>query len=71
MPQTPVTPTLGGLSELTRPVHVGPVLDGHNCDGAKIVVNPVDHPVVAAPGAVQSGEAELQRLADSARGLGQ
>ena len=54
-----------------RPVHVGAGLDRHDRDGAEVVVNAVDHPVVATPGAVQSGKAELQRLADSARGLGQ
>ena len=57
-------------SVLACPIHVGAVLDGHDRDGAKIVVNAVNHPVVAAAGAVQSGKAELQRLAGPARVLG-
>jgi hypothetical protein len=59
------------LSELTRPVHVGPVLDRHDRDGAKVVVNPVHHAVVAASASVQSGKAELQRLTDPVSSVGQ
>ena len=36
-----------------------------------LVVDAVDHAVVASPGAVQPGEAELQRLADPVRVGGQ
>jgi hypothetical protein len=58
-------------SELTRPVRVGAVLDGHDGDGAEIVVDAGDHPGVAAPGAMQSGKAELEWLADATGALGQ
>src|SRR5215831_12168107 len=61
----------GQESDATRPVNVGAVLDRHDRDRAEVVVNAVDHPVVAAAGAMQSGKAELERLADPPRGLGQ
>jgi hypothetical protein len=39
------------------------VLDGDDGDQAPLVVNAVDHAVIAAPGAVEALQAELQRLA--------
>jgi hypothetical protein len=63
-------PAAGQKSEAMRPVHVGSVLDRHDRDGAEFVVDAVDHPVVATACAVQSGKAELKRLADPPRGLG-
>jgi hypothetical protein len=47
------------------------VLDGQDVNAAVLVVDAVDHPVVAAPGAVQPVEPELERLADSVRAGGQ
>ncbi len=41
-----------------------PVLDGQPGDPALLVVDAVDHPVIAAAGTVQLAEAELHRLAD-------
>ena len=52
------------FSELSRSVDVGAVFDGQDGDQMALVVDAVDHAVVAAPGAVQPGEAELERLAD-------
>jgi len=52
------------LSEFSRSVNVGAVFDGQDSDQVALVVDAVDHAVVAAPGAMQPGEAELERLAD-------
>jgi len=59
------------LSELSRSVDVGAVFDGQDGDQVELVVDAVDHAVVAAPGAVQPGQAELERLADPVRIGGQ
>src|SRR5215813_4973321 len=56
-------PVAGQESDATRPVNIGAVLDRHDRERAEVVVNAVDHPVVAAAGAMQSGKAELERLA--------
>ncbi len=48
-----------GYSELPRPVDVGAVLDSHNIDSAPLVVDTVDHSVVATVGTVQPLQAEL------------
>jgi hypothetical protein len=45
------------LSVLAWPVNVGTVLDGHDRDYVQLLVDAVDHAVVATPGAVQSGQA--------------
>jgi hypothetical protein len=47
------------------------VLDGHDVDPSVLVVDAVDHPVVAPAGAVQPIEPELQWLADTVRAGGQ
>ena len=52
------------LSEFSRSVNVGTVFDSQNSDQVALVVDAVDHAVVASPGAVQTGEAELELLAD-------
>jgi hypothetical protein len=39
------------------------VLDGHHVDAAVLVVDAVDHPVIAAAGAVQTPQPEPERLA--------
>jgi hypothetical protein len=57
-------------SVLAWPVHVGAVLDCHDRNGVQVIVDAVDHPVVASPGAVQSGEAELEWRAGSVGILG-
>ena len=64
-------PTDRALSELPWSVDVGAVFDGHDVDTAVLVVYAVDHPVVAAPGAVQPVEPELERLAGPVRAGGQ
>ena len=48
-------------------VDVGAVFDGHDVDAAVLVVDAVDHPVVAAAGAVQPVEPELERRAGAVR----
>ena len=53
------------LSGLPWSVDVGAVFDGHDVDAAVLVVDTVDHPVVAPAGAVQPFEPELERLAGS------
>ncbi len=58
-------------SEWSRPVDVGAVLDGYDGDQAPLVINTVDHAVIAASGAMKSFEAEFQRLADAVRAGGQ
>src|SRR5271166_7182711 len=58
-------------SELSRSVDVGAVFDGQDSDHVTLVVDAVDHAVVAAPGAVQPGQAELEWLADPVRIGGQ
>src|ERR1022692_4251421 len=57
-------PTDRRLSELPWSVDVGAMFDGHDVDTAVLVVDTVDHPVVAAAGTVQPVEPELERLAD-------
>jgi hypothetical protein len=52
------------LSEFSRSVNVGAVFDSRNSGQVALVVDAVDHPVAASPGAVQAGEAELELLAD-------
>src|ERR1700730_17049123 len=52
------------LSELSRSVDVGAVLDGQDGDQVALVVDAGDHAVAAPPGAVQPGEPELEWLAD-------
>ena len=47
---------------MPRSVDVGAVLDGHDVDTAVLVVDAVDHPVVAALGAVQPFEPKLEWL---------
>jgi len=47
------------------------VLDGHDVDAAALVVDAVDHPLVAPAGAVQPVEPELERPADAVRVGGQ
>ena len=59
------------LSEFPRSVNVGAVFDSQDCDQVALVVDAVDHTIIAAPGAVQPGEAELERLADPVRIGGQ
>src|SRR5215472_17317942 len=54
-----------------RPVDVGAMLDGHDVDPVVLVVDAVDHPVVAAAGTLQPRQPELQRLADAPRIGGQ
>jgi hypothetical protein len=44
------------LSELPWSIDVGAVLDGHDVAAAVLVIDAVDHPVVAAAGAVQPVE---------------
>ena len=41
--------------ELSRSVDVGTVFDGQDSEHVTLVVNAVDHTIVAAPGAVQPG----------------
>jgi hypothetical protein len=59
------------LSEMPWSIDVGAVLDGHDVDPAVLVVDAVDHPVVAPADAVQPVEPELERLADLVRVGGQ
>jgi hypothetical protein len=47
------------LSELPWSGDVGAMFDGHDVDAAVLVVDTVDHPVVAAAGAVQPFEPGL------------
>src|SRR5215475_3219002 len=54
-----VTPRTGSVPP-TRPVGVGSVLDGKDVDAVLSGVDAVDHPVVAAAGAVQPGHLEPQ-----------
>src|SRR6516165_4909450 len=49
---------------MPRPVDVRAVLDGHDVDPTAVIIDAVDHPVVAAAGAVQPLESQLERLAD-------
>src|ERR1017187_1210352 len=56
-----------GILWLAGAVDIGAVLDGHKVDALVLVVDAVDHPVISAPGAMQSLEPELQRLADAVR----
>jgi thiazole synthase ThiGH ThiG subunit len=58
-------------SVLAWPANVGAVLDCHDRNAVQVIVDAVDHPVVASPGAAQSGEAALEWLADPAGILGQ
>ena len=58
-------------SELPWSVDVGAVLDGHDVDPAVLVVDTVDHPIIAPAGAVQPVEPEPERLADPVRVGGQ
>jgi len=58
-------------SLLMWPISVGAVLNSHNCHDLKLIVDSVDDPVIAAPGAMQSGEAELEWLANPAGIRGQ
>src|ERR1017187_3403448 len=60
----------GRLSELPWSVDVGAVFDGHDVDAAVLVVDAIDHPVIAAAGAVQPVEPELKRAAHPARAGG-
>jgi hypothetical protein len=48
-----------------RAVGVGAVFEGDDLDAVVAVVDAVDDPVVAAAGAVQSGQVELEGFADS------
>src|SRR5205823_1531668 len=57
----------GSCSKLAWPVDVGAVLDGHHVDAAALVVNAVNHPVVAAAGAVQTLQPEPEWLAGPVR----
>src|ERR1700730_886759 len=57
----------GAASELPWAVDVGAVFDGHDVDAPVLVVDAVYPPVVAAAGAVQPVEPELERLADPVR----
>ncbi len=43
------------------------MLDGHDIDSVTVVVDAVDHPVVAAAGGVQPVKPKLERLADPVR----
>jgi len=62
---------LRARSELSRPVDVRAMLDGYDGDLPKVVVDAVDHPVVAPASATEPLKAELQRLAGTVRILGQ
>ena len=69
MPDPPATfgsypATVRLVSRLAWPVDVGAVLDGYYIDTAALVVGAVDHPVVAAAGAVQTLQPEFKWLAD-------
>ena len=59
------------VSESARPVHVGAVLDGNNLDPLTLIVDAVDHPVVATARAVQAFKPWLKRLASPTRVTGQ
>jgi len=70
MPGPTEEPRPLALSELSWPVDVGAMFDGYDADLAIVVIYAVDHPVIAAAGAVKTLQAEHQRLADPARVLG-
>src|SRR6266568_5542021 len=54
-------------SQLAWPVDVGTVLDSYHVDPAAVVVDAVDHPLVAAAGTVQALEPKLERLTHPVR----
>ena len=57
-------------SESSRPVDVGAVLDGYHGDQVPLVINTVDHAIIAAASAMKPFKTELQRLADAVRAGG-
>ena len=51
--------------KLTRSVNIGAVLDGHDCDAADLILDHINHAIVAAPLAVQAYQTEPQWLSDT------
>lgn len=69
-PPATATPA-SGRSPLAAPVRVRPVLDHMDHDALRTLVDLVDHPIVPAPGHVQSLQLESQRPPDAVRILRQ